>query len=374
MSRLIRYLGLMFALALGTLLVAVFAPDAPASAPVPQVATTTVALEVASSSRPAPTSPASETATTMEAASDKKAPVPTMAAKPVAEAPVPTTVNIPPPTNAELDASATLLRSALVNIMCYATAGTGLHGISGSGVFVDSKGIIITNAHIAQYFLLANRKVSCTIRTGGPAIDTYKAALIYLSPSWIRDNPTVLTQTAAAGTGQYDFAFLAVTKSATSMALPASFPAIPLSKASPIAGMPVVIASYGAQFLEASQIRSDLSPIIVFGSIKDIFTFVAKTVDVIVLGGSAAAQEGSSGGGVADGYGSLAGLITTSSIEGSTDTRSLAGISATYVRAEYERETGSSLDTLLSQPTTSSIADFAPQMPALEAIITANLP
>lgn len=276
--------------------------------------------------------------------------------------------------NGSLDMSATALRKALVNIICYVpAAGSGLHSISGSGVFIDAKGIILTNAHIAQYFLLADRTVSCSIRTGSPAVDSYQAGLIYISPVWIHANPDVLTKALPRGTGEYDFALLAITKSKTKSPLPSSFSSVPLAQFPPTSFIPVAIATYGAQFLEISQIQSSLFPTIVFGSVKDVFTFDKNTIDVLALGGSPAAQEGSSGGGVADATGSLVGTITTSTIEGSTDTRSLEAITASYIRAEYERETGSSLDTLLSTPTENSLADFAQQIPALESIITAHL-
>lgn len=99
-----------------------------------------------------------------------------------------------------------------------------------------------------------------------------------------------------------------------------------------------------------------------------------NTIDVLALGGSVAAQEGSSGGGVADASGKLVGTITTSTVSGATDTRSLSAISASYIRAEYANETGRALDLLLAKPTDTSINDFASQIKTLEAIITANLP
>jgi S1-C subfamily serine protease len=273
-----------------------------------------------------------------------------------------------------LDAAASVLREALVNIICYASSGSKLQSISGSGVFIDSKGIILTNAHVAQYFLLASRGVSCVIRSGGPAIDKYKAALIYLPYSWVNANADILTKTDPIGTGEYDFALLAVTKSATSSDLPSSLPSIPLAQLPPASGTPVVIASYGAQFLEAGQIQSSLFPTVVFGSVKDVYTFVLNTIDILALGGSAAAQEGSSGGGVADASGTLIGTITTSTVQGATATRSLDAITASYIRSEYARETGSSLDILLAKPVAMAVSDFAPQISALGSILTAQLP
>jgi len=272
------------------------------------------------------------------------------------------------------DASASALRAALVNILCTAPAGSRIRSISGSGVFIDPKGIILTNAHIGQYFLLADRNVSCTVRSGSPAAEKYKAALIYISPTWLRTNPNVLTETLASGTGEYDFALLAVTKSATSAELPFTFPSIPLAIAPPITSTPVVIASYGAQFLESNQMLSGLFPTVVFGSVKDVLTFAKNTIDVLALGGSAAAQEGSSGGGVADASGNLVGAITTSTVTGATDTRSLNAITSSYIRAEYASETGQPLEFLLAESPAAAIADFAPQIPTLESIITMKLP
>lgn len=298
---------------------------------------------------------------------------PTATTTPVA-VPVSVPVPAPLPTNAELDAAASTLRAALVNIICYVPVGSGLHSISASGVFIDSKGIILTNAHVAQYFLLADRGASCTIRSGSPAANRYEAKLIFISPAWLHANSTILTIANPSGTGEYDYALLAVTKSVTTNSLPSSFPYISLATTPPRAGTPVVIATYGAQFLESSQVQSGLFPTVVFGSVKDIFTFATNTIDVLALGGSAAAQEGSSGGGVASASGELVGTITTSTILGSTDTRSLDAITASYIRAAYANETGSALDLLLAKPTSTAVADFAPLLPALESIITASLP
>jgi len=295
---------------------------------------------------------------------------------PVASVPIPTAIPAPTPPapTTPLDSVVYAAREALVNIICYASTASGVHSISGSGMIIDPKGIILTNAHVAQYFLLNDRNVSCTIRMGSPAIDAYKAKLIYISPAWITANANVLTQTSPSGTGEYDFAFLAITKSATSVTLPSAFPFLPLATKPSLPTTPVVIASYGAQFLASRQIQYALFPTIVIGSVKEVFTFAVNTVDVLALGGSAAAQEGSSGGGVVDMSGSLVGTITTSTIEGAPDTRSLDAITASYIRAEYASETGQALDLLLAEPTSTAVANFVPKAPALESILTAQLP
>lgn len=323
---------------------------------------------------------ATETAPPIEKAPVLKKPAPAKVATstPVASAPsVPATVEVAPQASSGdigLDASAASLRAALVNILCYIPLASGLRSISGSGIVIDSKGIILTNAHIAQYFLLADRGAHCTLRLGSPAADRFTAALIYISPSWLRANASIITQAEPSGTGEFDYALLAVTGSATSAALPASFPSMPLAELPPTPGTPIVIASYGAQFLESSQVRDALFPTVVFGSVKDVFTFTQYTIDVLALGGSAAAQEGSSGGGVATASGSLVGTITTSTVTGATASRSLDAITASYIRSAYASETGQALNLLLAQDPATAAAAFAPQIPSLESILTANLP
>ena len=43
-------------------------------------------------------------------------------------------------------------RDAIVNIFCTTKSGGSFKPITGSGVVIDKRGIILTNAHVAQYF------------------------------------------------------------------------------------------------------------------------------------------------------------------------------------------------------------------------------
>ncbi|MDO8624360.1 MAG: serine protease [bacterium] len=286
------------------------------------------------------------------------------------------------PTQTDFDTAAGTLREALVNILCI-SHDTRIHSTSGSGVIVDPRGVIVTNAHIAQYFLLASDpslKTSCVIRRGSPAQTAYRAKLMFISPAWIRANADVLSKTHPTGSGENDFAFLSITgstslttsESETSAPLPATHPFIPLTRDEAYADEPVVIGSYAAQFLTAGEVQSSLYPTIVFGMVKAIFTFTDQTIDVVALGGSAAAQEGSSGGGIARADGTLAGVITTSTIEGDTSTRNLSGITASYIRRDYAAETSATLEELFAKSPTEAVEDFAPQISGLLAVLTAS--
>lgn len=315
---------------------------------------------------------ATATATTAASEKPKAANARTTVKKTQAALPPP----LPPqPTQSEFDATAAVLRSALVNILCL-TGRRDIPSISGSGVIIDPRGVILTNAHIAQYFLYLgdpSLNVSCSVRVGGPAQNAYYARVVFISPSWVNANANILSEQNPTGNGESDFAFLAVSGSASNTPLPATFPFIALSQSEAYAGEPVVIGSYAAQFLSSSEIQSSLYPTIVFGSIKAIFTFVETSIDVITLGGSAAAQEGSSGGGVARAPGVIEGIITTSTTEGDTASRTLGGITASYIRRTVETASGMALSDLLAKSPIAAADDFAPQIAGLRSILTASL-
>jgi hypothetical protein len=277
----------------------------------------------------------------------------------------------------DLSASGASLLKSLVNIVCL-SGDPSIPSISGSGVIIESRGIIITAAHVAQLFLLQDylgtSKVQCIVRTGSPARRAYLAEPIYVSPTWIGENPQTLTQTSPMGTGENDFALLGITATATSTPLASSFPFIPLAGADLQIKDPVAIGSYGAQYLTAEEINKDLYPILVFGSIQDRYTFANNTVDLVSIIGSAASQEGSSGGGVANADGELAAIITTSSVDGNISTRSLNAITISHIRRSYFADTGNDLDAVLqSNSVPELIANFANESKILGQKLVADI-
>lgn len=240
------------------------------------------------------------------------------------------------------------LKKSLVNILCISHK-PSLKSISATGVLFDSRGLILTNAHVAQYFLLRDElpagTITCVVRTGSPATTAYVADLAYISGRWMAANPKTLVTLLPTGTGQDDIAVLAITDSATKTPLPDSFPAVRLSTAVVELKLPVAIGSYGAQTLTSAQIASTLYPTLVFGTVLDRYTFTTTTVDLLSLGGSAVAQEGSSGGGVINESGMLIGLITNSSVEGTFFSRDLRAVTSGHIRRSFAADTGSSFDT-----------------------------
>lgn len=254
------------------------------------------------------------------------------------------------------------LRDALVNIICV-SKGDVTRSISGSGVIISGDGLILTNAHVAQLFLLSDFKKSntvvCVIRTGNPARTAYYAELAYISSPWISKNAASLTLKDPKGTGEDDFALLSVSKSATTEPLPALFPFVSLSSEIPYDKEPVAFGSYGAQTLSTKQIKDFLYPTLVFGTIQDRFTFTEQDVDVLSLGGSAVAQEGSSGGGVVNTDGKLIGVLSTSSVEGDLVSRDLHAITLGHIRRSFLKDTGVDFDTYIARSPTALVANFA---------------
>ena len=239
MSRFTPYLGIVAALAVGILIAVFSSSTSVVFAPTKPVITTTTSAD-----KPAATTSVETSANVPKNSATTSPPEVKIKNIPTFEPVPPTSVApiITPPSPVS-DSASSELRNALVNIVCYAPVGGVIHSISASGVFIDPKGIILTNAHVGQYFLLADRGVSCKIRSGSPALDRYNAKLIYISPAWLRANPNVLTEESPNGTGEYDFALLAVSGSATASPLPSLFPSVTLALNPPAAGASVVIAS-----------------------------------------------------------------------------------------------------------------------------------
>lgn len=246
-------------------------------------------------------------------------------------------------------------RKAVVNILCSTKNSGSLSPITGSGVVIGGNGVILTNAHIAQYLLLKdfnNQKdfISCTIRTGNPAYPTYKAELIYISPSWVKDNKSVLTEENPKGTGEYDYAFLRVTgrvdESKTDI-IP--FVPISLSENNSI-GSYTLLASYPAGFLGGQSILRELYQSSSVVSIANVFTFSTSTIDLISIGGSVVSQKGSSGGAVVNDQGELIGIISTESEAAKTSDRDLRAITLAYINRDLINESGSSIIDILANP------------------------
>jgi hypothetical protein len=245
------------------------------------------------------------------------------------------------------------IKSSLVNILCTTRSGNTVRSITGSGVVIDSRGVILTNAHVAQVFLIKDYPVAnstnCTIRGGSPAKELYKADLLYIPPSWVEEHKATLSQSNPVGTGENDFAFLLI-KDPVSGALPSQFPYLPMliADAELNVGDNVVVAGYAAGFLNALSIQNELYLVTAISKIFELFTFRTQSLDLISVGGSIVAQRGSSGGAVVNENTELVAVIVTSTEAPNTSERDLRAITLSHINRSLQNERGSSLGALLS--------------------------
>ncbi len=285
----------------------------------------------------------------------------TVSATPVVQTPV-----VAPPSSPSISAEALNMqtRAALVNILC-TTDGGGVHAISGSGVFIDNRGVILTNAHIGQYFLLKDYpvrdNVDCTIRTGSPAQPRYRATLLYLPPAWVAANASQLIAQQAKGTGENDYAFLLVTGTTGPDALPTTFPNLPMTTAEPNTNDGEFLAAYPAGFLDGATIEKNLYMTSAYAAVKDLFTFgTGRAVDLISIGGTIVSQGGSSGGAaVRTNDGKLEGIIATATAGDTTAERDLRAITIAHIDRSLVAAGQGGIIKLLSQDLKEAAANFA---------------
>lgn len=231
----------------------------------------------------------------------------------------------------------TSVRESIVNILCTSPT-TLVSPISGSGVLISDTGVILTNAHIAQYYLLKEyANIDCVIRIGSPAQPRYRANLLYISPEWVNANADLLTQENPKGTGEFDYGFLYITeRTDVTKELPEVFPYTSIISTAPITqGDGVLIAGYPAGFLGGLSIQKALYAASSVTSINKLFTFGAGDLDLISVGGSVVAQKGSSGGAVVSRNNKLIGIVVTSTLEETTEERDLRAITLEYINRDF---------------------------------------
>ncbi len=265
-------------------------------------------------------------------------------------------------------------RAALVNILCNPTV--GISGISGSGVVIDSRGIILTNAHIGQYFLLRDYitpgNTICSVRIGSPAQERYTATLLYLPPAWVSANASQLVALQATGTGENDYAFLLITgRTDPTAALPDSFDRLEMDRGYVDIGDPMLLAAYPAGFLSSQLVQKNLYASSAVTYVTQLFSFDGtKRVDLFSIGGTVVSQGGSSGGAaVRLSDGKLAGIITTETTAAATSGRDLRAVSLAHIDDSLAASGQGGIIPLLSGDLSAKAAEFNTKIAPTETTI-----
>lgn len=240
--------------------------------------------------------------------------------------------------------------SAIVNIFCTFKTSEYIRTTTGTGFFIDPDGVIMTNAHIAQFLLLEKTDsfgdADCTIRNGSPAAPRYKADLLYIPPAWIKQNASLINATAPMGTGERDYALLYVSEDISGSPLPATFPSLTFNDdllPTSVREDRVVAAGYPARDLLKNGASSDLLARKATTSISELYTFGSNYADVFSVRGSVVGAEGSSGGPIVNTEGAVIGMIATRGNDDSDGAGSLRAITLSHINRTIEEETGFSL-------------------------------
>jgi S1-C subfamily serine protease len=240
--------------------------------------------------------------------------------------------------------------AALVNIYCTFKTKEYIRTTTGSGFFIDPDGVIMTNAHIAQFLLLEKTEsfgdTECLVRTGSPASAQYTADLLYIPPAWVKENAAMIDDNKPMGTGERDYALLYVSGDVNNKPLPAAFPALAFdSDLLPISvkDSDVHAAGYPASDLMKLGAGADLLARQATTSISELYTFGSNYADVFSVRGSVVGAEGASGGPIVNEKGEVIGMIATRGDDETDGEGSLRAITLSHVERTIKEETGFSL-------------------------------
>lgn len=242
---------------------------------------------------------------------------------------------------------------ALVNIYCTYTTDEYTRTTTGTGFFIDEDGIVLTNAHVAQFLLLETIEgaTDCILRTGDPAVPTYEVDLLYISPAWIQKHAELIDATQPRGTGERDYALLYVTAGLNTKPMPRHFPTLRIdTQLLPIQaiGESVTAAGYPAEtLLKSDGAEAQLYPREVTTDIAELMTFGSNYADLMTISGSAIGEQGSSGGPVLNKNGDVIGLISTRGDDHLYGEGSLRALTLSYVDRTMQEETGFTLERYL---------------------------
>lgn len=237
------------------------------------------------------------------------------------------------------------IKDALVNIFCTMRSKNLVRATTGSGIMIHKNGVILTNAHVAQFLLLSEPQrgitTTCTVRMGDPAIAKYYADLLYIPPTWVTENAKELHSETPSGTGERDYALLYVT-SAVDGTLPNEFPALSVDVApftNDSKNQVVRAAGFPAELVRTEGSKASISPVVATTTITELFTYTAKKVDLVGIAPSAAGEHGSSGGPIVDLEGNVIGLISTKGDAQKDGEKSLRALTLPYIDRTIKEET-----------------------------------
>lgn len=226
--------------------------------------------------------------------------------------------------------------------------------ITGSGALISKDGVVLTNAHVAQFPLLAdkNPNIVCLARYGNPASGSLSVKVSYISPEWVKEYGKYINTEGAPQSGKSDFALLKISLPTGNTGNSPLFP-LTLQKSLPDQSATIYSVSYPADILGAKGVNSSLPLQKEALGINRFYSVGVTSNDVIETTPSSAGQRGSSGGAIVDQQGQLIGTITTIVNSSNPSKKLIRAMTITHTDVEFSKFS----NTNLSQVTTYGIAE-----------------
>lgn len=257
------------------------------------------------------------------------------------------------------------VKNVVVNTICTRKQGNAVTVSTGSGVIVSSEGVVLTNAHVAQFFIIQdhdNNVIDCSVYKESAPSFGYKAEILYVSPDWIFENYKTISQLNAVGTGEEDYAFLHITGSTNpTLPIPSSFPYANVDiEIKPEKGDPVIAAGYPGAPSSLAEISKSGKLQVDSIYIDDVFTFGPGNIDIITTGKTHVGAKGASGGGIFSGQdvnkSNLIGTISTT--QGVNGDAHINAITSSYINRDIIKDTGKNINYYLRNNLTKKSNSF----------------
>lgn len=216
---------------------------------------------------------------------------------------------------------------AAINIYCSQKVGNQRKVITGSGVLIHKDGTVLTNAHVAQYPLIADgdNSVVCMARSGQIPTKTYSVKTVFISPEWSVVNAPHIKTGGTEQTGEHDFALLQISSADDISALP-----MPINTDVLPTGSKIQLVSYPADTL-ATNPKALLTRQKDSLSLLSYYSLGHSQADAITTSPTHLAQRGSSGGLIADQNNKLIGIVSIVTHVTGSNVKQIRGISTSHI-------------------------------------------